>query len=180
MKLFQKLCLISAHGHSVAISGRHAIVGAYGDGQADSNAGAAYIYDMENLAKKPLIDLMKQSEFGNPSDCSLTLKWADADADDNAMISFYYDTDAAMGILVPDIGEIIGGSQREERLEVLEARMEEQGLSKEDYWWYLDSRGSVPHSGFGLGFERMMMLVTGITNIRDAIPFPRTPKHIDF
>jgi len=91
-------------------------------------------------------------------------------------------TVAAMDILVPDIGEIIGGSQREERLDVLEARMEEQGLNKADYWWYLDSRryGSVPHSGFGLGFERMMMLVTGIPNIRDVIPFPRTPKHIDF
>lgn len=92
------------------------------------------------------------------------------------------ETVAAMDILVPNIGEIIGGSQREERLNVLETRMEESGLNKEEYWWYLDSRrfGSVPHSGFGLGFERMMMLVTGIKNIRDVIPFPRTPNNIEF
>jgi asparaginyl-tRNA synthetase len=91
-------------------------------------------------------------------------------------------TVAAMDVLVPGIGEIIGGSQREERLEVLSARMAEQGLSLEDYWWYLDSRryGSVPHSGFGLGFERLLMLITGISNIRDVIPFPRTPKNIEF
>jgi asparaginyl-tRNA synthetase len=91
-------------------------------------------------------------------------------------------TVAAMDMLVPGIGEIIGGSQREERLPVLEARMDEAGFPKEKYWWYLDSRrfGSVPHSGFGLGFERMLMLVTGIQNIRDVIPFPRTPKSIEF
>lgn len=91
-------------------------------------------------------------------------------------------TVAAMDVLVPGIGEIIGGSQREERLDILETRMEQQGLSKEDYWWYLDSRryGSVPHSGFGMGFERVIMLVTGIRNIRDVIPFPRTPGNIDF
>lgn len=91
-------------------------------------------------------------------------------------------TVAAMDVLVPRIGEIIGGSQREERLHVLETRMIENNLSIEDYWWYLDSRrfGSVPHSGFGLGFERLMMLITGITNIRDVIPFPRTPKNIEF
>jgi asparaginyl-tRNA synthetase len=91
-------------------------------------------------------------------------------------------TVAAMDILVPGIGELIGGSQREERLDILEARMDESGLSKKDYWWYLDSRrfGTVPHSGFGLGFERLLMLVTGIKNIRDVIPFPRTPGSIDF
>ena len=91
-------------------------------------------------------------------------------------------TVAAMDMLVPNIGEIIGGSQREERLPRLESRMENAALSKERYWWYLDSRrfGSVPHSGFGLGFERLLMLVTGIHNIRDVIPFPRTPKSIDF
>jgi asparaginyl-tRNA synthetase len=91
-------------------------------------------------------------------------------------------TVAAMDVLVPNIGEIIGGSQREERLSILEARMEELDVPKEPYWWYLDSRrfGSVIHSGFGLGFERLLMLVTGIRNIRDVIPFPRTPKHIDF
>lgn len=91
-------------------------------------------------------------------------------------------TVAAMDVLVPKIGEIIGGSQREERIEVLEKRMEELGLPKNDYWWYLDSRrfGSVEHSGFGLGFERMLMLMTGISNIRDVIPFPRTPNSIEF
>ncbi len=91
-------------------------------------------------------------------------------------------TVAAMDVLVPRIGEIIGGSQREERLDVLEKRMDEMGLLKDNYWWYLDSRrfGSVPHSGFGLGFERFMMLVTGVSNIRDVIPFPRTPNNLDF
>ncbi len=91
-------------------------------------------------------------------------------------------TVAAMDLLVPGIGEIIGGSQREERLDVLSHRMEAQGLTHQDHWWYLEARkyGSVPHSGFGLGFERLMMLVTGIRNIRDVIPFPRTPKNIEF
>jgi asparaginyl-tRNA synthetase len=91
-------------------------------------------------------------------------------------------TVAAMDVLVPRIGEIIGGSQREERLGMLENRMDEMDLPKENYWWYLDSRrfGSVEHSGFGLGFERLLMLVTGISNIRDVIPFPRTPNSIEF
>ncbi len=91
-------------------------------------------------------------------------------------------TVAAMDVLVPGIGELIGGSQREERLEVLEARIKELGMDLSSYEWYLDSRrfGSVPHAGFGLGFERMMMLITGIGNIRDTIPFPRTPKSISF
>ena len=91
-------------------------------------------------------------------------------------------TVAGMDVLLPLVGEIIGGSQREERLDVLLSRMEELGLKQEDYWWFIDSRrfGSVPHSGFGLGFERMVMFVTGISNIRDVIPFPRTPKSIDF
>jgi asparaginyl-tRNA synthetase len=91
-------------------------------------------------------------------------------------------TVAAVDLLVPGIGELIGGSQREERLDVLEKRMDEMNLAKKDYWWYLDSRkfGSAPHSGFGLGFERFLMLITGISNIRDVIPFPRTPGSIDF
>jgi len=91
-------------------------------------------------------------------------------------------TVAAMDVLVPNIGEIIGGSQREERYEVLDRRIDAAGLPKKAYWWYLDSRryGSVPHSGFGLGFERLLMLLTGITNIRDVIPFPRTPNNIEF
>jgi asparaginyl-tRNA synthetase len=91
-------------------------------------------------------------------------------------------TVAGMDVLLPTVGEIIGGSQREERLDILISRMEELGLKEQDYWWYIDSRkfGSVPHSGFGLGFERMMMFLTGISNIRDVIPFPRTPKNIDF
>ena len=91
-------------------------------------------------------------------------------------------TVAAMDVLVPRIGELIGGSQREERYDVLIKRIQELGMNIEDYAWYLDSRkyGSVPHAGFGLGFERMMMLVTGIANIRDVIPFPRTPKSVNF
>jgi asparaginyl-tRNA synthetase len=88
----------------------------------------------------------------------------------------------AMDVLVPKVGEIIGGSQREERLDVLEARMKEQGLDPAGYWWYLDLRryGTVPHSGFGLGLERVMLFVTGMANIRDVIPFPRTPKSAEF
>ncbi len=91
-------------------------------------------------------------------------------------------TVAAMDILAPGIGEIIGGSQREERLDVLDARLDEMGLPKEDYWWYRDLRrfGTVPHCGFGLGFERAMMYITGVENIRDVIPFPRTPRNADF
>ncbi len=91
-------------------------------------------------------------------------------------------TVAAMDVLVPRIGELIGGSQREERYDVLVQKIKDLGMRVEDYAWYLDSRkyGSVPHAGFGLGFERMMMLVTGIANIRDVIPFPRTPKSINF
>jgi asparaginyl-tRNA synthetase len=88
----------------------------------------------------------------------------------------------AMDVLVPKVGEIIGGSQREERLDVLEARMLEQGLRPDDYWWYLDLRrfGTVPHSGFGLGLERAVQFITGMGNIRDVIPFPRTPGSADF
>lgn len=91
-------------------------------------------------------------------------------------------TVAAMDVLAPGIGEIIGGAQREERLDVLERRLEEAGLPKEDYWWYLDLRryGTVPHAGFGLGFERLVQFITGMTNIRDVIPFPRTPDNLDF
>ncbi len=91
-------------------------------------------------------------------------------------------TVAAMDMLVPRIGELIGGSQREERLERLEARIKELGQKPEDYWWYLDLRryGSAPHAGFGLGFERLIMMLTGITNIRDVIPFPRTPGNLEF
>lgn len=88
----------------------------------------------------------------------------------------------AMDVLVPRIGEIIGGSQREERLSVLEERMRECSLDPAEYWWYLDLRrfGSVPHAGFGLGFERLIQLLTGMQNIRDCIPFPRTPKNAEF
>jgi asparaginyl-tRNA synthetase len=88
----------------------------------------------------------------------------------------------AMDVLVPKVGEIIGGSQREERLDVLETRMKEQGLNPADYWWYLELRryGTVPHSGFGLGVERVLLFITGMTNIRDVIPFPRTPGNADF
>jgi asparaginyl-tRNA synthetase len=91
-------------------------------------------------------------------------------------------TVAAMDILAPGIGEIVGGSQREERLENLTARMKDMNIPEEELWWYLDTRkfGTVPHAGFGLGFERMVLFVTGMTNIRDVIPFPRTPKSADF
>ena len=98
-----------------------------------------------------------------------------SDLDDEATVR-------AMDVLVPKVGEIIGGSQREERLEVLEGRMKEQGLNPEDYWWYLDLRryGTVPHAGFGLGLERVVQFVTGIANIREVIPFPRTPGNAEF
>lgn len=91
-------------------------------------------------------------------------------------------TVAAMDLLVPGVGEIIGGSQREERLDVLEKKMDEMGLNKEDYWWYLDIRkyGGVKHAGYGLGFERIIMYITGMSNIRDVIPFPRTVKSAEF
>lgn len=91
-------------------------------------------------------------------------------------------TVAAMDILAPGIGEIVGGSQREERQDRLEARMKEMHIPADELWWYLDTRrfGTVPHAGFGLGFERMVLFVTGMTNIRDVIPFPRTPKSAEF
>jgi asparaginyl-tRNA synthetase len=91
-------------------------------------------------------------------------------------------TVAAMDVLAPGIGEIIGGSQREERLDVLDARLAEMNLPKEDYWWYRDLRryGTVPHAGFGLGFERLIAYATGMGNVRDVIPFPRTPGSAEF
>ena len=91
-------------------------------------------------------------------------------------------TVAATDLLAPGIGEIIGGSQREDSLEILQNKIKTLGLSEEDYWWYLDLRkyGSVPHAGFGLGFERLMMYITGMQNIRDVLPFPRTPKNCEF
>lgn len=123
-------------------------------------------YLTENYFKKPVVVFNYPKEI-KPFYMRLN--------DDNKTV-------AAMDVLVPRIGEIVGGSQREERLGLLEKRMDEMGLSKNNYWWYLDSRrfGSVPHSGFGLGFERFIMLVTGISNIRDVIPFPRTPNSLEF
>jgi asparaginyl-tRNA synthetase len=87
-----------------------------------------------------------------------------------------------MDILAPGIGEIVGGSQREERYEKLVERMQEMHVPVDELWWYLDTRrfGTVPHAGFGLGFERMVQFVTGMGNIRDVIPFPRTPKNAEF
>ena len=91
-------------------------------------------------------------------------------------------TVAAMDVLFPGIGEIVGGSQREERLNILQKKIKDFNIDENELWWYLDTRkfGSVPHSGFGLGFERMIMFVTGMTNIRDVIPFPRTPQNAEF
>lgn len=91
-------------------------------------------------------------------------------------------TVAAMDLLVPEVGELIGGAQREERLDVLEKKLSDANINKDDYWWYLELRkyGSTPHAGWGLGFERLIRLVTGMENIRDVIPFPRAPGHIDF
>ena len=88
----------------------------------------------------------------------------------------------AMDVLFPQIGEIIGGSQREENLEKLHQRIKEMQIPEETLWWYLETRkfGTVPHSGFGLGFERLMLFVTGMGNIRDVIPFPRTPGNAEF
>ncbi len=88
----------------------------------------------------------------------------------------------AMDVLVPRLGEIIGGSEREDNYEKLKKRIEDCGLNPEDYWWYLELRkfGSVPHSGFGLGFERLIQFVTGMQNIRDVIPFPRSVKNLEF
>ena len=91
-------------------------------------------------------------------------------------------TVAAMDVLFPGIGEIVGGSQREERLDVLKKKCADFKIEEEELWWYMDTRkfGTVPHAGFGLGFERMVMFVSGMTNIRDVIPFPRTPLNAEF
>ena len=88
----------------------------------------------------------------------------------------------AMDILFPWIGEIIGGSQREEDFDKLKTRIEEMNMSEHELWWYLETRkyGTAPHAGFGLGFERLVLFVTGMNNIRDVIPFPRTPKNAEF
>ena len=92
------------------------------------------------------------------------------------------ETVGAMDILFPRIGEIIGGSQREERLDKLKERMQEMNICQKDLWWYLDTRkfGTCKHAGFGLGFERLIMFVTGMKNIRDVIPFPRFPSNLEF
>ena len=91
-------------------------------------------------------------------------------------------TVAACDLLVPGIGEIVGGSQREERYDVLKGIINDLGMDEANYWWYLELRkyGGVKHSGFGLGFERMIMYLTGVDNIRDVLPFPRTPRSADF
>jgi asparaginyl-tRNA synthetase len=91
-------------------------------------------------------------------------------------------TVAAMDVLVPGVGEIVGGSQREERLDVLAESIEHHGLDPDLYWWYLDLRrfGSAPHAGFGLGFARMVSFATGMKNVRDVVPFPRTPRNAEF
>jgi len=123
-------------------------------------------YLAEDLHKKPVI------VYDYPKDIKAFYMRLN---DDNESV-------AAMDVLAPRIGELIGGSQREDRLDVLEARICEMGQNPQDYWWYLDLRrfGSVPHAGFGMGFERLLMMLTGIGNIRDVIPFPRTPGHLEF
>ena len=91
-------------------------------------------------------------------------------------------TVAAMDVLFPGVGEIVGGSQREERLEILKAKCKDFDIEEDELWWYMDTRkfGSVPHAGFGMGFERLIMFLTGMSNIRDVIPFPRTPDNAEF
>lgn len=123
-------------------------------------------YLTEELVKKPLI----VTDY--PKDIKAFYMYNN---DDNKTVR-------AMDVLVPKIGEIIGGSQREDRLDVLERRLDDMNLPKEDYWWYLDLRkyGSVPHAGFGLGFERLIQFMTGMKNIRDVIPFPRVPGYAEF
>ena len=120
-----------------------------------------------------------EKEFGNPviiTDYPKSIKaFYMRLNDDNKTVR-------AMDVLFPGIGEIIGGSQREERLNILKERMTEMSISHQDLWWYIDTRkfGTVPHSGFGLGFERLVQFVTGMSNIRDVIPFPRYPSHLEF
>jgi asparaginyl-tRNA synthetase len=123
-------------------------------------------YLTEKIYKKPII------VYNYPKDIKAFYMRLN---DDNLTV-------AAMDCLVPNIGELVGGSQREERLDVLEKRIEDMNLPKENYWWYLELRkyGSVPHAGYGLGFERLLLLVTGLENIREIIPFPRWPGHADF
>lgn len=123
-------------------------------------------YITEEYTKKPTI------LYDYPKDIKAFYMYCN---DDNKTVR-------AMDILVPRIGEIVGGSQREDRKDVLEKRIKEMGLPIEHYWWYLDLRryGSAPHAGFGLGFERMIQFITGIQNIREAIPFPRVPGHAEF
>ncbi|MBE9079367.1 asparagine--tRNA ligase [Romeria aff. gracilis LEGE 07310] len=127
-------------------------------------------YLAEDYFKKPVIVTDYPAEIK-----AFYMRQNDGEPDDRKTV-------AAMDVLAPKVGEIIGGSQREERLDVLEARIEAAGLPKEDYWWYLDLRryGTVPHAGFGLGFERLVQFITGMTNIRDVIPFPRTPDNVEF
>jgi asparaginyl-tRNA synthetase len=127
-------------------------------------------YLVEKHFKKPVIltDYPKQIK-------AFYMRQNEPDANGN-------ETVRAMDILFPGIGEIVGGSQREERLEKLEQRMDEMGIPKDELWWYLDTRrfGACPHAGFGLGFERLVLFVTGMGNIRDVIPFPRFPKNAEF
>ncbi|MBB3054582.1 asparagine--tRNA ligase [Mucilaginibacter gotjawali] len=127
-------------------------------------------YLVEKHFKKPVIltDYPKQIK-------AFYMRQNETDANGN-------ETVRAMDILFPGIGEIVGGSQREERLDKLEQRMDEMGIPKEELWWYLDTRrfGACPHAGFGLGFERLVLFVTGMGNIRDVIPFPRFPKNAEF
>ena len=127
-------------------------------------------YLVEKKFKKPVI------VYNYPADIKFYMRLNDQDA------TIPGKTVAAMDVLFPGVGELIGGSQREERLDILSQRMEETNVSKEQLWWYLELRkfGSCPHSGFGMGFDRMIQFITGIKNIKDVIPFPRTLGNIQF
>ena len=155
--------------------------------QAAAAADAAALESAHRLSADPgspgdgLVDIYDVDRLGDRA--RLGVDFAAGDPADVVLINYRrYAPFAAMDVLVPRTGELIGGSQREYRYEVLKARMEEKGVDPEEYGWYLDLRryGTVPHAGFGLGLERVVQFTTGMQNIRDVIPFPRTPGSAEF
>ncbi len=145
--------------------------------------------DFERVTYTQAIDILKNSKPNKKKKFQYVIEEWGADLQSEHEIKAFYmkqnedgKTVRAMDVLFPQIGEIIGGSQREENLDKLQERMQALGIPEEEMWWYLDTRrfGSVVHSGFGLGFERLMLFVTGMGNIRDVIPFPRTPQSAEF